>query len=168
MAATATSGLIGSIDVAMHSDASDCLTGDAAYDAQTRLNLQWRTTPANFPRVPKKAGVYTLTLICAERKHLLGQVHSVPQGLLLLARFDSAGRNDPRFLDGTAHLRTIRVEYVAPTFLHERDQVATSMAVGCACGVSTLEAQVRQGVEDAAISARRGVRLPGVHLCVVS
>jgi hypothetical protein len=161
-------GLGGSIDVAMHSAASDCLTGDAAYDAHTRLNLQWGTTPANFPRVEKRAGVHTLTVICAVRRHLLGQVHSVSEGLLLLARYDSAGRNDPSYFDGAAQLRTIRVEYVAPTLLDERDEVATTMAMRCPCGLLVLDAQTRQGLEGAAVAAQKGSRLPVSHLCVVS
>lgn len=138
-----------------HTDPDECITGDPAYDAQTRLNLRFNGSAASLPRVPRQAGIQALDLTCPRRgaRHSLGGVYAVRDGLLLLAVYDTSNRSSkPRHVDAAGNkLRTIRVRLIQPTFLHEDDAVVT--AVRCDCGEVALTPAVRAGLAEEARDA---------------
>ena len=133
----------------LHQDAMECTTGDEWYDAQTRLNLRSGVRPNGLPTSPP-----VLEVTCARprgQRHPLGAVYALPGNRwLLLARYDSSGRNRPK----VGGFTTIRVQYVAATLLNANDLIVS--AVGCGCGEVSLTPSVRSALVDAARLAGRG------------
>jgi hypothetical protein len=102
-------------DATIHRRAEECITGVPAFDAQTRLLLTHGVGRMLLPAVPKRVGVRTLDLTCdAKARHTLGGVYAVPEGDLLLAVVDSAGRSRPRVGNGVDRVTTIHSRRYVP------------------------------------------------------
>ncbi len=141
-------------EATIHRRPDDCITGVAAFDAQTRLLLTHGVGRMLLPAVPKRAGVRMLDLTCQARaRHTLGAVYSVPEGWLLLAVVDTAGRNRPRVRQGAERFTTIRVVYSGATFLEDEDDWDIP-GVMCPCGEVPITPTLRRELIDRARSVR--------------
>lgn len=100
----------------VHTDPAECITGRPAYDAHTRLMLQFGDEAGRpFPR----GGPIAVRVMCPRQgrnPHAVGRVYRLPEGLLLLARY---WFGTPTVRIGDELVRTVGDDRVTPVLLTE-------------------------------------------------